>query len=93
MINEIYNHIIRIFGDSIKLEVFPKKMKLAKVYQTFKPGKNKLLMNYGPASVLVCFSEILERITYNTIYKHLTKTNCCLINNLDLEKVVQPNML
>ena len=35
LINQIYNHIkeplIRIFGDSIKLGVFPGKLKLAKV--------------------------------------------------------------
>ena len=35
LINQIYNHIkeplIRIFGDSIKLGVFPEKLKLAKV--------------------------------------------------------------
>ena len=37
LINQIYNHIkeplIRIFGDSIKLGVFPEKLKLAKVTQ------------------------------------------------------------
>ena len=35
LINQIHNHIkeplIRIFGDSIKLGVFPEKLKLAKV--------------------------------------------------------------
>ena len=39
VINQIYNHIkkllIRIFGDSIKLIVFPEKLKLAKVTPQF----------------------------------------------------------
>ena len=44
MINQIYNHIkkplIKIFGDSIKLGVFPEKLKLAKVTPIFKSVKN-----------------------------------------------------
>ena len=41
----------------------------------FKSGKNKLLMNYRPISVLLCFFQILERIMYNTLYEYLTKNN------------------
>ena len=44
VINQIYNHIKkplnRIFGDPIKLGVFPGKLKLAKVTPIFKSGKN-----------------------------------------------------
>ena len=60
VINQIYNHIkkhfIRFFGDSIKLWIFPEKLKLAKVTSIFKSGKSKLLTNYRPISVLPCFS-------------------------------------
>ena len=46
MINQIYNHIkkplIKIFGDSIKLGVFPEKLKLAKVTTIFKSVKNDI---------------------------------------------------
>ena len=60
VISQIYNHIkkplIEIFGASIKLEVFPKKLKLAKVIPVFKSGKNELLTNYRPISVLSSFS-------------------------------------
>ena len=59
VINETYNYIekplIRIFGDSIKLGVFPEKLKLAKFTPIFKSGKNELLTNYRPISVLPCF--------------------------------------
>ena len=52
VINQIYDHIkkllIRIFGDSRKLGVFPEKLKLAKVTPIFKSGKNELLTNYRP---------------------------------------------
>ena len=79
VINQIYDHskkpLIRILGDSIKLGVFPEKIKLAKVTPIFKSGKNELLTNYRPISVLPCFSKILERIMYNRLFKHRTKNN------------------
>ena len=78
-INQICSHIkkllIRIFGDSIKLGIFPEQLKLAKVTPIFKSGKNELLTNYRPISVLPCFSEILERIMYGRLYEYLTKNN------------------
>ena len=65
VINQIYNHIkkalIRIFGNSIKLGVFPEKLK-----------KTQLLTNCRPVSVLPCFSKILQRIMYNRLYQYLT---------------------
>ena len=78
-IHQIYNYIkktlFRIFVDSIILEVFPEKLKLAKVIHIFKFGKNELLPNCRPISVLPCFSKILERIMYNRFYEYLTKNN------------------
>ena len=69
VIIQIYNHIkkslIRIFGDSIKHGAFPEKLKVAKVTSIFKSGKNELLKNCRPISVLPCFSKMLERIIYN----------------------------
>ena len=58
MINRIYNHkkpLIRIFGDSIKLGVFPEKLKLAEVTPIFKSGKNEPLTNCRPISVFALF--------------------------------------
>ena len=93
VINQVYNHIkkplIRIFGDSVKLGVFPEKLKLAKVIPIFKSGKNDHSTNYRPISVLLCFSTILERIMYNRLYKYLTKNNLLFDKQ---EKVIQPNM-
>ena len=69
VINQTYNHIkktlFRIFGDLIKLGIFPEELKLAKVTPVFRSGKNELLTNYRPVSVLRCFSKTLERIMYN----------------------------
>ena len=65
-INQILKNIkktlIGIFDDSVNFRVFPEKQKLTKVTPIFKSGKNKLLTNYRPKSVLPCFLKILERI-------------------------------
>ena len=75
VINQIYNHIkkplYRIFGDSIKLGVFPEKLKLAKVTPIFKSGKDEQLTNYRPISAMPCFSKILERIMYITHFMNI----------------------
>ena len=79
VIHQMYNYIkktlFRIFVDSIILGVFPEKLKLAKVIHILKFGKNELLPNCRPISVLPCFSKILERIMYNRLYEYLTKNN------------------
>ena len=88
MINQIYNHIkkplIRIFDDSIILGAFSEKLILAKVTPIFKSGKNELLMNYRPTSVLPCFS--LERIMYNRLYEYLTKNNLLFDKQFEFRK-------
>ena len=90
VINQICNHIrkplISIFDDSIKLRVFPEKLKLAKVTPSFKSGKSKLLMNYRQISVFLCFSKILEMIMYDRLYEHLTKNNLLFDKQLGFRK-------
>ena len=60
-------------------------MNLARVTSIFK--SEKIVFCFLP-----CFSKILERILCNRIYKYLTKRICCLINNLNLEEAIQPNL-
>ena len=60
-------------------------MNLTKVTSIFK--SEKIVFCFLP-----CFSKILERILCNRIYKYLTKRICCLINNLNLEEAIQPNL-
>ena len=48
-------------------------MKIAKVIPLFKNGDPENITNYGPISVLSCFSKVLERIMYNRLYKYLCK--------------------
>ena len=64
-----------IFDLSLKSGIFPKKMKIARVTPVFKSGDTSLMTNYRPISVLPCFSKMLERIMYNSLYKYLTENN------------------
>ena len=57
-----------LFEMSLKCEIFPGKLKIAKVIA----GDPANISNYRPISVLPCFSKMLERIMYNRLYKYLT---------------------
>ena len=61
--------------NQINLDIFPEKMKIAKVTPIFKSGKKELLTNYRPISVLSCFSKILEKIMCNRVYNYLNNNN------------------
>ena len=61
-----------IFDLSLKSGTFPEKMKIARVAPVFKSGDTLLMTNYQPISKLPCFSKMLERITYNRLYKYFT---------------------
>ena len=64
-----------IFNISLAKEVFPDKLKIARVTTIFKKGNNTLKTNYRPISVLPCSSKLLERIMYNRLYKFLLENN------------------
>ena len=67
--------IMYIFDLSIKKGVFPDKLKIARITPIFKSGKEEIISNYRPISVLSCFSKILERIMYNRLYSFLIENN------------------
>ena len=57
----------------LNTEIFPDKLKIAKLSPIFKNGKKYLLTNYRPISVVPRFSKILERIMYDRLYSYLTE--------------------
>ena len=75
----VFDALIRpikhIFDLSLKIGVFPDKLKIARVTPIFKSGQKEIVNNYRPISVLSCFSKILERIMYNRLYSHLLNSN------------------
>ena len=67
--------LIYLFHLSLEKEVFPDDLKIAKVTPVYKAGDSSDVSNYKPISVLPCFSKILERLTYNGLYKNLKENN------------------
>ena len=53
--------------------IFPEKLKISNVFPIYKSGKEYVLSNNRPISVLPCFSKILERIICNRLYNYLNK--------------------
>ena len=58
----LHKPLLHVFNFSIVKVIFPDDLKIACVTPVFKGGDEKDLGNYRPISVLLCFSEILERI-------------------------------
>ena len=75
-----------IFDLSLKSGTFPEKMKIARVTPVFKSGDTSLMTNYRPISVLPCFSKMLERIMYNSLYKYLTENNLLYSKQFGFQK-------
>ena len=73
--HELKIPLMNIFSQSLSTEIFPDKVKIAKVSPIFKTGKKSIKSNYRLISVLPCFSKILERIMYNRLYSYLTENN------------------
>ena len=60
--------------------------KLANVIPIFKKGNKQLMKNYRPISLLPICGKFLEKIIFNTLYKHLA-TNHLSTKNLDFNLV------
>ena len=67
-INEPLKHL---FNLSLENGIFPENMKIVKVIPLFKNGDPENITSYRPISVLPCFSKMLERKMYNSLYKYL----------------------
>ena len=68
---EIENILFSVFKSSLQQGICPNTLKIAKVTPLFELDGPENVSNYRPISVFPVFSEILERIIYNRLYKHL----------------------
>ena len=64
-----------IFNLSLQQRIFPENSKIAKVPQIYKKDEEFLQTNYRPISDLPCFSKLLERITYNWLFKCISENS------------------
>ena len=71
---EISEPLLSIFNQSLKLGVFPEKMKLAEVFPLHKSKERDLLSNYRLISLLITVSKLLEKLVYARTYNFLNET-------------------
>ena len=67
--------ITHIINQSLHTDIFPDKLKLAKVIPVFKKGDRTKLNNYRPISILPVISKIFERTIFDKLYIHFTHNN------------------
>ena len=90
---EINEDLQDLFNLPLENGIFPEKMKTAKVKPLFKNGDPENITNYHPISVLSCFSKVLERKTYNRLYKYLCEEKYYTQRSLDSKKFILQTML
>ena len=73
--NEISTHLVDIFNLSFSSGVFPSILKIGKVIPVHKKESKLFYSNCRPISLLSNIDKIIEKITYNRIYKFLDKNN------------------
>ena len=57
-----------IINQSLTTDIFPSKLKVAKVIPLFKKGNDHLLDNYRPISLLPCISKVIDKIVYKQLH-------------------------
>ena len=70
IIPQVKNAVNKYFQSLKKKQIFPEKMKIAKVSPIFKKGDKSILSNYRPISALPWFSKM-----YNRLYTYLAENN------------------
>ena len=65
---------------AIIYNIFPSKLKIAKVTPIYKSEDRSKVNNYRPISVLPIFSQILEKIMYRRLQDFISKNNLLCTN-------------
>ena len=73
--NEISECITLIVNQSIKLGIYPDKLKVAKVVPVFKKEDKLQLKSYRPISVLPVISKIFENVMLTQLVEYYTTNN------------------
>ena len=72
---EICKPLTLIINQMLTTGIFPDDLKVAKVIPLFKKGKNEILDNNRPISLLPSLSKIFERVIFNQIHAYFTAHN------------------
>ena len=70
---ELARPLSQIMNQCFTSKTFPDQLKIARVTPLFKKGRNDLMENYRPVSVLPSVSKVFERVMYNQIYDYFLR--------------------
>lgn len=68
---ELKDPLVDITNKSFHSGIFPKALKVAKVYAKFKNGSTTEASNYRPISLIPTFSKVIEKLVLNRLFEHL----------------------
>ena len=85
-LHKTHKTLFYVFNLSLQVDIFPDKLKIARVTSLFKGGENYELGNYRPISVLPCRSKIQRKIMYNRLYKYLTDNSILYKNQVGFQE-------
>ena len=74
VVHQISPIVENLFNDSLKLGIFPERMKVAEIAPLHKFKDTDIVDNYRPISLLFTVSKVLEKIVYKRVYKFLNDT-------------------
>ena len=74
VVHQILPIVENLFNDSLKLGIFPERMKVAEIAPLHKSKDTDIVDNYRPISLLFTVSKVLEKIVYKRVYKFLNDT-------------------
>ena len=72
-LNIIADPLSKILNISLKNEIFPDKLKVAKVLPVFKSKDPQYFVNYRPISLLPNFSKTFEKVVYNRFIEFIER--------------------
>ena len=81
-----------IFNESITLDIFPDKLKCAKVIPILKKGAHTDPSNYRPISILSVFGKLYEKLMFKRLYEYLDNLNTFYPLQFGFREIPQPVM-
>lgn len=69
--DELRGPLVDITNKSFCSGIFPKKLKIAKVYPKYKKGSTSEASNYRPISLIPTFSKVIEKLVLTRLFEHL----------------------
>ena len=83
---EISKPVTLILNQCLTTEIFPDKLKIAKVVPIYKSNDENIFNNYRPIYILPALSKVFEKIVFNQTYTYFDDHNLFFGNQYGFRK-------